>query len=110
MATYLGASVELGPEDVVMTIFTDSMELYGSRLEELREQHGDYETKDAAVDFHHHLHGTTIDHMQELGYRDRKRVHDFSVTAIDNLNGLGLGRKRWPVAHLPKVVVTSAID
>ena len=31
---------ELGPEDVVMTVLTDGMELYNSRLAELNDAHG----------------------------------------------------------------------
>ena len=31
---------ELGENDIVLTVFTDSMELYGSRLEELHEERG----------------------------------------------------------------------
>ena len=67
---------ELDSDDVVLTVLTDSMELYGSRLEELREVHGEYTERDAAADFHRHLLGTTIDYVEELGYWDRKRVHN----------------------------------
>ncbi|MFH2005840.1 MAG: pyridoxal-phosphate dependent enzyme [bacterium] len=67
---------ELGANDVVLTVWTDSMELYGSRLEELRREHGEYTKRDAAVDFHRSLLGTSIDYVQELGYWERKRVHN----------------------------------
>ncbi|MEE8391368.1 MAG: pyridoxal-phosphate dependent enzyme, partial [Anaerolineae bacterium] len=33
---------ELGENDIVLTVFTDSMELYQSRLRELHEEHGEY--------------------------------------------------------------------
>jgi cysteine synthase len=39
---------ELGEHDVVLTVFTDSMELYESRLQELHEEHGEYTKVDAA--------------------------------------------------------------
>ena len=67
---------ELGPEDVVLTVLTDSMELYGSRLTELREVHGEYTPLDAAADYHRYLLGTGVDYVEELGYWDRKRVHN----------------------------------
>ena len=67
---------ELGENDVVLTVFTDSMELYQSRLQELREEHGEYTEADAAIDYHHHLLGCTTDYVEELGYWDRRRIHN----------------------------------
>jgi hypothetical protein len=67
---------ELGESDIVLTVFTDSMELYDSRLQELREQHGEYSEMDAAADYHRYLLGCTLDYVEELGYWDRKRIHN----------------------------------
>lgn len=67
---------ELGPQDVVMTVLTDSMEMYQSRLRELNEERGQFTELDAAAAYHRYLLGTTIDYMQELTYYDRKRVHN----------------------------------
>ncbi len=67
---------ELTEDDVVMTVLTDSMELYGSRLEEMMEEAGDYDRTKAAVDYHRHLQGQKIDHIQELDYYSRKRIHN----------------------------------
>jgi cysteine synthase len=67
---------ELGEHDVVLTVFTDSMELYGSRLQELHDEHGEYSEIDAAVDYHRYLLGTTVDYVEELGYWDQKRIHN----------------------------------
>jgi len=67
---------ELGSDDVLLTVATDSMELYGSRLDEERERHGDYDDRQAAVDWERHLLGVGIDHVLELGYWDRKRMHN----------------------------------
>ncbi len=67
---------ELDEDDVVMTVFTDSMELYGSRVEEMVEEIGDYTLQDAAVDFHRNLRGQRIDHMKELDYYEKKRIHN----------------------------------
>ncbi len=67
---------EMGPEDVIITVFTDSMELYGSRLEELTAERGEFTDTDAAVAYQRHLLGCTTDHVQELTYPERKRVHN----------------------------------
>jgi hypothetical protein len=67
---------ELGPEDIVMTVATDSMEMYQSRILELREEEGPFSELDAAGVYHRFLLGTTIDYVQELSYYDRKRVHN----------------------------------
>jgi cysteine synthase A len=66
---------ELGKHDVVLTVLTDSMELYGSRVNEMRAEFGDYRETDAAEHFGRYLHGVTTDHLLELSYEDRKRVH-----------------------------------
>jgi len=67
---------ELGEHDVVLTVFTDSMELYQSRLRELREARGEYTEIDAAAAYHRYLLGCTTDHVEELGFRDRQRIHN----------------------------------
>lgn len=67
---------ELGEHDVILTILTDSMELYASRLKEMHEEVGLYEENHAAADFARYLHGQSTDNMLELSYADRKRVHN----------------------------------
>jgi cysteine synthase len=67
---------ELGDTDVVLTVLTDSMEMYGSRLQELTEERGEFTTHDAVAAYHRHLLGQSIDYVQELSYYDRKRVHN----------------------------------
>ncbi|NIX10027.1 MAG: pyridoxal-5-phosphate-dependent protein subunit beta, partial [Gammaproteobacteria bacterium] len=54
---------ELGEEDIVLTVWTDSMELYGSRLKELHEEHGEYAEVDAAADYHRYLKGCAVDYV-----------------------------------------------
>ena len=67
---------ELTEKDVVAAVATDSMDLYGSRLEELRETEGPYREIDAAVDYNRYLLGESVDNMLELSYHDRKRIHN----------------------------------
>ena len=66
----------LGEGDVVLTVLTDSMELYGTRLAELRAERGAYTEENAAGDYHARLLGQTTDHLLELGEKDRKRIHN----------------------------------
>jgi cysteine synthase A len=67
---------ELGPNDVVLTVLTDSMELYGTRLEEYRASYGPFDAFAAAEAFARDLHGVTTDNLEELSYQDRKRIHN----------------------------------
>ena len=67
---------EMGENDVVMTMLTDSMDLYKSRLKEMHEEFGEYTEINAAADHARYLAGQTTDNMLELRYPDRKRVHN----------------------------------
>ncbi|MDR2485994.1 MAG: pyridoxal-phosphate dependent enzyme [Treponema sp.] len=67
---------ELTSKDVVATVLTDSMDMYRSRLEELRQEAGEYRTVNAAADFAASLKGEGTDNIQELTYIDRKRIHN----------------------------------
>lgn len=67
---------ELGPDDVLLTSFTDSVDLYRTRLRELKKQRGEYGEVAASVDLERYLWGTRTDHVRELSYRDRKAIHN----------------------------------
>jgi cysteine synthase len=67
---------ELTEEDAVFTVFTDSVDLYRSRLEELRKERGNYSTIEAAKDFAGPLAHQSIDFFKELSYYDRKAIHN----------------------------------
>ncbi|HUN21602.1 MAG TPA: pyridoxal-5-phosphate-dependent protein subunit beta [Anaerolineales bacterium] len=67
---------EMGENDYLVTVATDSMDLYHSRVEELREEHGAYTALNAAADFNRWLLGVTTDNMEELSYQARKRIHN----------------------------------
>ena len=67
---------ELGEHDVIFTVFTDSTELYQSRIEELRQEHGAYGEKNAVADFAGPLAHQRADHFKELTYTDRKAIHN----------------------------------
>lgn len=67
---------ELGENDVVLTVLTDSMQLYGSRIDEMRKQFGEFKETDAAAVYAQYLQGVTSDNLLELTYESRKRVHN----------------------------------
>ena len=67
---------EMGSGDVLVTVGTDSMEMYQSRLVELNEERGEFTSLDAAAAFHRYMLGAGLEHVQELGYYDKKRVHN----------------------------------
>jgi cysteine synthase len=67
---------ELGEHDIVLTVLTDSMDMYDSRLRELTQAHGEFSEKDAAAVYARHLQGIAIDNMEELSYYGRKRIHN----------------------------------
>ena len=75
-AVKLAKYYELGPQDVVFTVFTDSVEMYRSRLKELEGERGRYGAVDAAVDLERRLRGAGVEHLKELGFYDRKALHN----------------------------------
>ncbi|MEE9207537.1 MAG: pyridoxal-phosphate dependent enzyme [Gemmatimonadota bacterium] len=67
---------ELDKHDIIFTSFTDSVDLYGSRLKELNRERGEYTERRAAIDLERHLLATTTDHLRELRFTDRKAIHN----------------------------------
>ncbi len=75
-AIKLAKRFELGAEDVICTIATDSTAMYRSRLAELTGEHGKYSEIAAAKDFDRCLMGQKDDYLKELTYSDRKALHN----------------------------------
>ena len=67
---------ECDENDVLLTVFTDSMELYGSRLKEMHEEVGQYTTSNASAHFDRYLLGENTNDFEELTYYSRRRVHN----------------------------------
>ncbi|HBR10473.1 pyridoxal-phosphate dependent enzyme [Candidatus Bipolaricaulota bacterium] len=67
---------ELDENDILAIPLTDSAEMYCSRLEKLTETAGHYSETEANCDCNRYLQGVGIDYMQELGYYDRKALHN----------------------------------
>lgn len=67
---------ELDEHDVLVTVLTDSMALYQSRLRELNKERGPFTVTKAAEVYHRYLLGVTTDHLEELTHLTRKRIHN----------------------------------
>ncbi|HUU78992.1 MAG TPA: pyridoxal-phosphate dependent enzyme [candidate division Zixibacteria bacterium] len=67
---------ELSRRDIILTVFTDSMQLYQSRLKELNSRYGEYSEIKAAIDYHRSLQEIKIDNILELKYPDKQRIHN----------------------------------
>jgi len=66
---------ELTEDDVVVSVATDSMQLYESRLGELELERGVYNEPQAHKDLEL-INAITMDHIKELSYYDRKAIHN----------------------------------
>ncbi len=98
---------ELEENDIVLTVFTDSMELYRSRVQELRDEHGEYTELDAAADYHRYLLGCNVNYVEELGYWDQKRIHNLKYftwveqqgKTYDEIQAQWYDRDYWRSVH-----------
>ncbi len=94
---------ELTSDDVVMTVFTDSMQLYSSRIDEYNAEYGPFTRDDAAYSFGRYLHGENTANMAELTLADRKRIHNLKYytwveqqgRTSDELNAQWYDREYW---------------
>jgi hypothetical protein len=66
----------MNENDVIFTIFTDSVDLYNSRLAEMNQMWGSYSIKQAEVDWYSILQKQSLDYFSELSYYDKKRIHN----------------------------------
>eukprot|EP00164_Ancoracysta_twista_P009119 GFYU01013402.1.p1 GENE.GFYU01013402.1~~GFYU01013402.1.p1 ORF type:complete len:501 (-),score=176.68 GFYU01013402.1:65-1567(-) len=68
---------EFTSDDVMVTVATDAMSLYESRLVELRREEGPYTHTRAAVDFERSILAQNgRGHLEELTYWSKKRMHN----------------------------------
>ena len=68
---------DMNSRDVIFTPLTDAMELYASRMQEIKEAHGPYTSRLADKHYARYLQGTATDHVRELTYADQKALHNF---------------------------------
>ena len=67
---------EMDSNDVIFSVATDSMEMYQSRLMEENENNGSFSNRDAAISFETALLGLKLDHIIEMNYYQKKRMHN----------------------------------
>jgi len=67
---------EFDEHDVIFTIFTDSVDLYRSRLAELNAERGAYTLLQAAQDYAGPLLHQGVEFFKELTYPERKALHN----------------------------------
>lgn len=67
---------EMNENDVIFTIFTDSADLYISRLKEMNDAWGSYNETQAAIDWNSVIKHQGIDYLKELNYYDKKSIHN----------------------------------
>lgn len=99
---------EMTEHDVIATVLTDSVDMYGSRIAELEEQYGPYTAAAAELDHNLHMLGLRTDNMEELNYLGRKRVHNLKYytwveqqgRTVEDLNDLWYNDdKTWQGVH-----------
>lgn len=99
---------EMTEHDIIATVLTDSVDMYGSRIKELEEENGPYTMTSAAVDHNLHMLGLRTDNMEELTYIGRKRVHNLKYytwveqqgRTVEELNDLWYNpEKTWKGVH-----------
>jgi len=76
MAIKMAKYYEMDESDIVLTVWTDSMELYESRLKEMHDEAGEYTEMDAGRTHARYLEGITPNFLQELTHEDQRRVHN----------------------------------
>lgn len=109
---------DLGEGDVLLTVLTDSMELYGSRLTEMHSEHGEYSAVDAAADHERYLLGEDTDNLLELSERQRRRIHNLKYftwveqqgKTVDELNRQWEDESYWTDVQTQAPEIDALID
>jgi len=110
---------ELTENDVVVTVLTDSADMYRSRVAELSEMHGAYNVHEAALDHGLHMLGMKTDNLLELTYVERKRVHNLKYYTwveqqardVQDLNALWYDTKgTWDAVHAQSAELDALIN
>jgi len=88
LAKYLG----LGSNDAILTVATDSADMYGTESDRATTQRfsGNFDEIAAAEVFGRYLLGTVTDHMLELNHRDRERIFNLGYYTWVEQQGVSL--------------------
>lgn len=97
---------ELNENDVVLTVLTDSEEMYSSRLKALNEEKGKYNAGNAIRDYEL-LMNIAVDYVEEFTYLTKKRIHNLKYytwveqqgKTVDELNAQWYDEGYWQNIH-----------
>lgn len=100
----LAKNFEYNENDVIFTVFTDSADMYQSRLEEMTAARGAFTNIDAAKIFDASLQRMSIDYFKELSYSDKKAIHNLKYftwieqqgKTVEELNAQWYDENYWP--------------
>lgn len=95
---------EYNENDIIFTVFTDSADMYISRLNEMNQEFGAYSKEQARLDWQTKMIHQSIDYLHELNYMDRKRVHNLKYftwieqqgKTVEELNTQWYDEDYWP--------------
>ncbi|MEA1911868.1 MAG: pyridoxal-5-phosphate-dependent protein subunit beta, partial [Spirochaetota bacterium] len=76
MAIKMAKYYEMDEDDVIVTVLTDSEEMYTSRVKEMHEAKGKFTSENAAAIYAKSLIGQGIDYTLELSYYEKLRIHN----------------------------------
>ncbi len=95
---------ELTSNDIVFTILTDSTEMYQSKLLE-----EDYNLFDAQIAYLVFLQGLKTDYIDELTYKDKKRIHNLKYYTWVEQQGMSVEEldRQWHDPHYWKKIQLS---
>jgi hypothetical protein len=84
--------LDLGPDDVVVTVATDGAEMYDSEHTKILTQRfaGSFDALRAAETFGQHLAGVAVDHFLELSHIDRARIFNLGYFTWVEQQGISI--------------------
>ena len=87
---------EMDEKDIVFTMFTDSMAMYQSRLDELNAERGAYDQRQSDRDIDS-ITGLSVDHVFEMSHVDKRRAHNLKYFTWIEQQGKDLAelRAQW---------------
>ena len=102
-AIKLAKYFEYNENDIVFTVFTDSVELYNSRLKEMNNNWGKYSERQAEVDWTSIFVHQGTDNFKELSYTDKRTIHNLKYftwveqqgKSVEELNAQWYDENYW---------------
>ena len=88
----LAKTFDLGPDDVVLTVATDSAEMYGSEVAKAKQRYfgNRFDAVAAGETWGRCMAGAGVDHVQELSHADRKRIFNLGYFTWVEQQGVSL--------------------